>query len=103
VEAVSCVISEDQYLRSDFEPEREFIDGVLVSKGLPGVLHSRLQALLIFFLGSQKKQLGFEVYPELRIRTRERVYRVPDLAVFVEPPNGESFDECSSHHLRNTF
>ena len=89
MEAVSCVISEDQYLRSDFEPEHEFIDGVLVSKGLPGVLHSRLQALLTFFLGSQEKQLGFEVYPELRIRIRARVYRVPDLAVFVEPPNGE--------------
>jgi Uma2 family endonuclease len=89
VETVSPVISEDQYLRSDFEPEGEFIDCGLVSKALPGVRHSRLQALLIFFLGSREEQLGFEVYPELRMRIRERVYRVPDLAVFTEPPNGE--------------
>jgi Uma2 family endonuclease len=83
------VISEEEYLRTNYDPECEFIDGILISKAMPKTLHSRLQGLLVLLLMSQEKQLGIMVYPELRIRIRERVYRVPDLSVFVEPPNGE--------------
>jgi Uma2 family endonuclease len=83
------LISEEEYLRTDFELECEFVEGVLIPKSMPKTLHSKLQKLLMLQLAAQEKQLGFEVYPELRIRIRPSVYRVPNLAVFVEPPNGE--------------
>ena len=83
------LVSEEEYLHTNYDPECEFVDGLLISKAMPKTLHSRLQGLILFFLMSQEKQLGFKVYPELRIRIRDRVYRVPDLSLFVEPPNGE--------------
>jgi Uma2 family endonuclease len=83
------LISEEEYLHTNYDPECEFVDGLLISKAMPKTLHSKLQKLLILQLAAREKQLGFEIFPELRIRIRERVYRVPDLSLFVEPPNGE--------------
>lgn len=82
-------VPEDRYLRSDYEPECEYIDGALLPKPVPKTLHSKLQKLLLLQLAMQEKDLGIEVFPELRIHTGPRRYRVPDIAVYIEPPNGE--------------
>lgn len=39
-------VSVEDYLKTDYEPHCEYLDGVLLSKPMPDRLHSRLQALL---------------------------------------------------------
>jgi Uma2 family endonuclease len=49
---------------------------------LPDNLHSATQALLILFFGALRKTLFLHPRPELRLRVRERTFRIPDVSVF---------------------
>jgi Uma2 family endonuclease len=82
-------ISVEEYLRSDFEPHCEYVEGALVPKPVPDYIHSKLQKLLILLLAVQEEKLGIEVLPELHVQIRPRRYRIPDVAgVRVRPADG---------------
>lgn len=85
----SIRISEDEYRRTTYEPECEFVDGALLPKQMPKKLHSKLQKLLLLQLAAQESTLGIEVFPELRIHVAPGHYRVPDLALYTEAPDGD--------------
>jgi len=46
--ATSAAISEQEYLRTDYEHDREWIEGQLRERAMPDEYHSALQA---FFIG----------------------------------------------------
>ena len=75
-----------EYLKTPFEsPEPDFIDGELVTRSMPNLLHSRAVAALIiaFFRLAPKSLL---LLPELRLRVLAERYRVADLAIFDQEP-----------------
>ncbi|MGD1092291.1 MAG: Uma2 family endonuclease [Bryobacteraceae bacterium] len=77
----------DQYLVTSFpDLDREFHDGEVVECSLPDYLHSRAQALLIVFFEALRKRLSVYAYPELRLKLREALYLIPDVAVFCPAP-----------------
>lgn len=76
------LVSVEEYLSTPYEPEVEFVDGVLVERGLPTQLHGIFQLLLGAYLLSFSDQFGFAVSSVTRTEVvKRRRYRVPDIIV----------------------
>jgi Uma2 family endonuclease len=73
----------ETYLHTSFEnPDREYRDGKLVRRSLPDYLHSKTQGLVGAFFAQFGRVLP--IYPALsvRLKLRESLYLIPDVAVF---------------------
>jgi len=76
------LVSPDEYLISSYRPDMEYVDGVLVERGVPTIAHGLLQYLLVLYLEQFCKQFRFQALPEVRTQIIERArYRIPDLMV----------------------
>lgn len=82
--SVGTIVPVAEYLATSYDPEVEYVDGVLVERNVGDWLHSLIQRNLIVALSRKYPQL-FAV-PELRSRTRETRYRLPDVSVLLRPP-----------------
>jgi len=82
--SVETLISLDEYLNTAYDPDVEFVDGVLVERNVGDWLHSLIQSNLIFAL--RKKYPKIYAVPEFRSRTRETRYRIPDVCVLLSAP-----------------
>lgn len=73
----------EEYLHTAFpDLDKEYRDGVLVERSLPDYLHSKTQGLLIVLFAALRKAFPVFVCPELRLRVRPGLYRIPDVSVF---------------------
>jgi Uma2 family endonuclease len=84
---VGTLISVEEYLNTSYDPDVEFVDGVLVERNVGDEQHSNVQSNVIFALRSKYKQI--KVYPELRSRVTQTRYRLPDVSVTLEPATGQ--------------
>src|SRR5262249_49722571 len=66
------------------EPDREYVDGILVERNVGDWLHSLIQRNLIYEL--TRKYPHIFAVPEFRSRTRPTRYRIPDVCVLLAPP-----------------
>lgn len=78
---VANLISEEAYLNSSYDPDREYVEGELLERNMGEPDHAGLQGLLIVWLSLHCEKLGMNVFPELRVQVAPRHYRVPDIAV----------------------
>src|ERR1039457_2034633 len=82
VAPIPPLVSVDEYLNSGYHPDMEYVDGALVERGMPTILHSLLQAILIEYFAQYRKALRFLTLPEVRTQIIERArYRIPDIMV----------------------
>jgi Uma2 family endonuclease len=70
-----------EYLRTDWSPDREFVEGRIEERNLGEKEHSILQRFLTFLFMLHRNEWGIEVFPELRTQTQARRFRVPDILV----------------------
>jgi Uma2 family endonuclease len=95
--AITALVSVEEYLHSTFEHDAEFVEGRIVPRPMLQKPHSKTQSYLDRTLYQVGHPLGYEVWPEQRVRTQRDParYRVPDLClthgepaedVFTEPP-----------------
>jgi Uma2 family endonuclease len=75
-------ISREEYLRTSYEPDAEYLDGEIVERNVGEYPHSNAQVNLAGFFYSLRKKLPLHVGTELRLRVASQRYRVADLAVF---------------------
>lgn len=74
------MIPVNDYLNSSYRPDREYVDGRLVERERPTILHSLLQMILIQYLSRYQKAFAFLPLPEARTQIVERArYRIPDI------------------------
>ena len=85
--SVETLISLEEYLNTSYDPDVEYVDGVLVERNVGDWLHSTIQFNLILALGN--KYPKFYVRPELRSQTRATRYRLPDVCVVLEAPKSK--------------
>jgi Uma2 family endonuclease len=81
---VGTLISVEEYLNTSYDPDVEYVDGVLVERNVGDWLHSLIQRNIIIAL-SRKYPRVYAV-PELRSKTRDTRYRLPDVCVLLAPP-----------------
>jgi Uma2 family endonuclease len=82
--SVETLISLEEYLSTSYDPDVEYVDGVLVERNVGDWLHSLVQRNMIIAL-SRKYPRVYAV-PELRSQTKATRYRLPDVCVLLTPP-----------------
>ena len=74
-------ISVEEYLRTAYSPDCDFVDGVVEERNLGERDHSWIQGNLTTFFRSRFKETGIAALPEWRFQTKPTRFRVPDVVV----------------------
>jgi Uma2 family endonuclease len=87
-------VTVEQYLDSDFQPDREYIDGEIRERNVGKTEHARLQILLGAWFVDHEGAWGIKAGTEWRVRVAPNRVRVPDLAVVYSKPLPEVLVEA---------
>src|SRR5262252_5476487 len=90
--SVETLISVEEYLNTSYDPDVEYVDGVLVERNVGDWLHSLVQANIIVALAKYPKLYAV---PELRSQTRTTRYRLPDVCILLDAPQSRYLVEAA--------
>ncbi len=79
--AASTQISVEEYLKSVYRPDCDYVDGVVQERNLGERDHSGIQGNLVAFFRSRSQQTGIKAWPEWRFQVKPTRFRVPDVIV----------------------
>ena len=82
--ATPVLISVDEYLRTSYRPDCDYIDGEVKERNLGEQPHSRVQALFIGYFLLREIEWGINPLPEQRVQVAPTRYRIPDICL-VQP------------------
>jgi len=82
-------VTVDEYLRTSYRPDCEYVDGEIRERNVGKWEHARVQWLLALWLGNHEKEWGITGSTEQRVRVSENRVRVPDLVVLRAGPQPE--------------
>jgi Uma2 family endonuclease len=83
------LISVEEYLRTSYRPDCDYVDGEVQERNVGEWSHSRTQGAVILYLGNRQRQWGIQVVPEQRIQVSPTRFRVPDVCVVLGDPGEE--------------
>jgi Uma2 family endonuclease len=81
--AAATLVSLEEYLKTSYEPDCDYVDGVLEERNLGERDHSWLQKALTAYLANRERNWNVLVFPELRLRVSSTRVRIPDLCIFL--------------------
>ncbi len=82
--ALPLLVSVEEYLHSSYEPDVDYVDGVLEERSLGEMDHGALQRRLLLLLCGIDASMEERVFPETRVQISPSRFRVPDLCVLPE-------------------
>jgi Uma2 family endonuclease len=84
--ATATIVPVEEYLRSNYDPDVEYVDGQLVERNVGEWRHSRLQSLILALLCS-REQDRFLTFTEQRVQVSSKPlrFRIPDVCVVALP------------------
>jgi Uma2 family endonuclease len=82
------MVSVEEYLQTTYEPDAEYIDGRIVKRSVPQFDHGRLQLQLGAYFYAHEKEWNVIGVTETRVQVRPAYFRVPDLCLVRERPEG---------------
>jgi Uma2 family endonuclease len=82
----TTLTSLEEYLHTSYEPDMEYVDGVLVERNVGTLLHSFLLTIVIGFLDQFRNTHAIRILPTCRLQMGTAVrYRVPDVIALRAP------------------
>jgi len=84
--ATASPISLQEYLETDYRPDREYVDGEIRERNVGKTEHARVQALLAAWFANHEQEWRILVGTEWRVQVSQSRVRVPDLAVVIAGP-----------------
>lgn len=87
--AIIALVSEEEYLRTSYEPDCEYEDGVLIERNVGEQDHSWLQLALGAYFFRRRKLWKIEAFTEQRFRIKQGKYMIPDICVIWQPRPSE--------------
>jgi len=86
VMTTSTAVPVEEYLRTTYDPDMEYVDGQLVERHVGEYDHSRLQGFVFAELLARSRERRFRAFVEQRIRVSDEPrYRIPDVCVKALP------------------
>ncbi|MGA3237808.1 MAG: Uma2 family endonuclease [Bryobacteraceae bacterium] len=79
----TTLVSIEEYLSSTYEPDCDYVDGVLEERNLGEYDHGNLQTTISAYLKYRARSWSVRVIVELRIRVSATRVRVPDISVIL--------------------
>jgi Uma2 family endonuclease len=87
--ATSSQISLQDYLHSNYRPDREYLDGELRERNVGKYEHARIQAWLTAWFFRNEAAWGVQVVTEQRVQVKPGRVRIPDVALLSRGPQPE--------------
>jgi Uma2 family endonuclease len=89
--ATVAIVPVEEYLRTTYHPDMEYVDGQLVERHVGEYFHSRMQLLVGGALLAREQERGFVAFTEQRVKVSDEPrYRIPDLCVKALPHEATS-------------
>ncbi len=79
--AATTFVPVEEYLRSSFEPDAEYVDGQIEERAVGENDHSAWQGAIYAWFQQQAKQGQIRVRPELRVQVAPTTFLVPDVTL----------------------
>jgi Uma2 family endonuclease len=89
--ATRTLISVEEYLRTSYRPDCDYVDGEVLERNLGEKDHSSLQKKIILYLAVRESQLRICVFPEQRVQVSATRFRIPDVCVTLQEPAEQIF------------
>lgn len=77
----ATLVSVEEYLRTSYSPDREYVDGRIVERNLGEKTHSSIQRNLLGWFWDRRKVLPYRAFPEQRVQVSPTRFRIPDVTV----------------------
>ncbi len=77
----TTLVSLEEYLRTSYRPDCDFVDGQIEERNLGEFEHARLQSLLIMWFGKNESEWSIVTVVEQRIRVAPRRVHVADICL----------------------
>jgi len=88
----ATLISVEDYLHTNYDPDREYVDCEVVERNWGEKTHSTVHGNLIVYLALRSDELGVEVFPSVRVQVSPERIRIPDVTVInLSQEQGEIF------------
>ncbi len=79
--AATTFVTAEEYLRSSFEPDAEYVDGQIEERAARENDHSAWQDAILAWFRPQARQGQIRVRPELRVQVAPATFLVPDVTL----------------------
>ena len=79
----------EEYLRNTYDPDCDYVDGVVVERNVGEKEHGKAQQEVLFFFRERRRLWGIFVMQEQRVQISPYRYRVPDVCVVLGPEPDE--------------
>jgi Uma2 family endonuclease len=79
--ASRTLVSVEEYLRTSYRPDCDYVDGEIVERNLGELDHSDLQSEIITYFRSHLRKHGVFAYAEQRVQVSPTRFRIPDVCV----------------------
>jgi Uma2 family endonuclease len=79
------LIPVEEYLRTVYRPDCDYVDGEVLDRNMGEKPHARLQTFFGRFFGRYEDDWNIEVLAEQRLQINPRRYRIPDIMVLALP------------------
>src|ERR1044071_9455982 len=87
--ASRTLISVEEYLRTSYRPDCDYVDGEVLERNIGEKSHAKLQKAILSHLSAREKELGIWVIQEQRVQVSAKRFRIPDICVTLGEPNEE--------------
>ena len=87
--AARTLISVEEYLRTSYRPDCDYVDGEVLERNVGETDHSWLQTMVSAYLVARRAQWGITVLVEQRVQVTSTRFRVPDICVVQGPKPAE--------------
>lgn len=81
---VTTMVSREEYLRTSYEPDCDWVNGEIKERNVGEVPHALVQKWLAMFFGNQEELWKIVALTEARVQTSDTNYRIPDLCLMPE-------------------
>jgi Uma2 family endonuclease len=79
--ATSVLVPIAEYLKTNYRPDREYIDGQIVERNMGKWEHARIQALLSAWFIQHEREWNIQTATEWRTRVSDTRIRIPDVVL----------------------
>ncbi len=89
--ASRTLVSVEEYLRTSYRPDCDYVDGEIVERNVGELDHSDLQAEIITYFRTRLRNRSVSAYVEQRVQVSPTRFRIPHVCVLTGKPTEQVF------------
>jgi len=79
--ATHLPISVSEYLNTSYQPDCDYVDGVIEERNLGELDHAAVQGAILLWLSRHEREWKIRTLPEIRVQTSPTRFRIADIAI----------------------